>query len=152
MVGCKADERRSHWELRRVEKKTPQRLHQYCSLTWWKVTPGQHIPSCHWKRGSDALAWHANIVTGTNDDAKLTSLFIASLQGGGKVWRGCSQVQLSTSRSRLPSTEKMRSSRNVSRSSSRFGLTNNRFRCIFGCSSDKSNITETYEGNTWEER
>lgn len=50
-----------------------------------KGNNGQHIPSCHWKRRSGALAWHANIVACTNDDAKLTSLFIASLMGG-KVW------------------------------------------------------------------
>lgn len=34
-----------------------------------KANTGQYIPSCHWKRGSGALAWHANIVTCTNDDA-----------------------------------------------------------------------------------
>lgn len=45
-----------------------------------KANTGQHIPSCHWKRGSDALAWHANIVARTNDDAKLAPLFIASLK------------------------------------------------------------------------
>lgn len=37
-----------------------------------KANTAQHIPSCHWKKGSDTLAWHANIVTCTNDDAKLT--------------------------------------------------------------------------------
>lgn len=50
-----------------------------------KANTGQHIPSCHWKRGSDALASHANIVTCTNDDAKLPPLFTASLKEGGEV-------------------------------------------------------------------
>lgn len=55
-----------------------------------KANTSQHIPSCHWKTGSDALAWHANIVACTNDDAKLASLFMGPLreeekfEGNGK--------------------------------------------------------------------
>lgn len=49
-----------------------------------KANTGQHIPSCHWKRVSDALAWHADIVTRTNDDARLASLFMACLKKEGK--------------------------------------------------------------------
>lgn len=47
-----------------------------------KANTGQYIPSCHWKRGSDAVAWHANIVTRTNDDASPASLFMASSKEG----------------------------------------------------------------------
>lgn len=68
-----------------------------------KANTGRYLPWCHWKGGSDASAWHANIVACTNDDALLASLFMASSNrwGGGKSvesnWR--SRVQLSTSRS-----------------------------------------------------
>lgn len=46
-----------------------------------KANTDRHIPSCHWKTGSDALTWHANIVAHANHDAKLTSLFRATLKG-----------------------------------------------------------------------
>lgn len=75
-----------------------------------KANTGQHFPSCHWKRGSDALAWHANIVTCTNGDAKLASLFMASLKEEEKFEViGKQRMFRSPIESCLLSAEKLRS-------------------------------------------
>lgn len=58
-----------------------------------KANTGQYLPSCHWKGGSDASAWHTNIVTCTNDDASLASLFMASSNGGGRSQWKANDVQ-----------------------------------------------------------
>lgn len=84
-----------------------------------KANTGQHFPSCHWKRGSDALAWHANIVTCTNDDAKLASLFMASLKEEEKFEVIEKQRMFkSPIRSCLFSAEKLIRNRSVNTSSS----------------------------------
>lgn len=101
----------------------PQRPHQYCSLTWWKRTPANIFH--HVIEREDQMPW-LDMPTLLPVQMVTQSLLHYSWISLKRRWRslkrlesrGCSRVQLSTSRSCLLSDEKLWSRRKNANSSS----------------------------------